>query len=62
MLCGQQGAAMQQPDDKEPPAGRGADTERTKRVRRRRSATVADIRAAILRIEERESVGRRGDG
>ena len=53
---------IQQSDDEEPPDGRDAGTEPTKRVRRRRAATVADIRAAIRRIEERESAGRRGDG
>jgi hypothetical protein len=53
---------IQQPDDEEPPAGRVAGTKPTKRVRRRRAATVADIRAAIRRIEERESAGQRGDG
>jgi hypothetical protein len=53
---------IQQSDDEEPPDGRDAGTEPTKRVRRRRAATVADIRAAIRRIEERQSAGQRGDG
>jgi hypothetical protein len=53
---------IQQSDDEEPPGGRVAGTEPTKRIRRRRAATVADIRAAIRHIEERESAGRRSDG
>ena len=53
---------IQEPDDEEPADGRVAGTEPTKRVRRGRPATMADIRAAIRRIEERESAGQRRDG
>jgi hypothetical protein len=53
---------IQEPDDKEPAEGRVAGTGPTKRVRRRRAATIADIRAAIRRIEERESARQRRNG
>jgi hypothetical protein len=49
------------PDDEEKAARQVAGTEPTKQ-RRRRCATIADIRAALRRIEEREGAGGSGDG
>jgi hypothetical protein len=46
---------IQRPEDEEPAAERDALTKPTKRVRRRRPASVADIRDALRRIEGRNA-------